>query len=94
MKVDRAVAAKRANDAFVTLNTVGLDFDKLKSFTAHQLEYGLCLSLGDVTHAMCALFKSKGIIKMWTIEGLLRKLAAYYFQVLGVVLKKGLVWKV
>jgi hypothetical protein len=76
MKVDRAVAAKRANEAFATLNTVGLDFDKLKSFTAHQLEYGLCLSLGDVTRAMCTRFKSRGIIKMWTIEGLLRKLAA------------------
>ena len=93
MGVDRVVAAKRANEAFAILNAEGLDFDKLKSFTAHQVEYGLSLSLGDATHAMRTLFKSKGIIKMWTIDGLLRKLAAHYFRILGVVLKDGLVWK-
>ena len=93
MKVDPAVATKRANDAFVTLDAAGLGFDSLKSFTAHHLEYGLCFSLGDATRAMRNLFKSRGIINMWTIEGLLRTLAAYYFRVLGVVLKEGLVWK-
>ena len=93
MKVDSAVAEGKANEAFSMLNDEDLDYDRLKSFTSHQLEYGQCLSLGDVIGAMRTLFKSKGIIKMWAIEQFLRKLVAHYFRVLGVELRNGLVWK-
>ena len=88
--IDSRTAEAEANKAFSTMVINGIDYDELESFICHQLKYSQCMSQGDVVSAMHTLLKSKGILRMRSMEQFMRQVVKYFFRILRVEVKDGL----